>query len=297
MRPFLICTTPRSGSTLLGRTLAETGVAGFPDEHFFEATLARRYAELGAADFPGYWQRLLAARSTPNGVFAAKLMGTPDALGAFLARLRELPGLGGDGRPPWEIFEAALPGVRYVWLTRRDKVRQAVSLARALRSGVWQSTEPAARAGAPAPELGLAEVDDCLTDLVAWDAAWEEHFAGAGARPVAVVYEDFVRDPEAGVRRTLAALDLEAPPGWKPGPPARERLADERSEALVRAFRSEAKRARSGARRRAAAVEARSYIRPEQAAARELAARVPAWSLAKALAWRLARPPRPRAGG
>ena len=36
MTSYLVCATPRSGSTLLCKTLAETGVAGDPEE-FFEA--------------------------------------------------------------------------------------------------------------------------------------------------------------------------------------------------------------------------------------------------------------------
>src|SRR3954469_3299609 len=33
-RSYLVCATPRSGSTLLCRALAQTGVAGRPEEYF-----------------------------------------------------------------------------------------------------------------------------------------------------------------------------------------------------------------------------------------------------------------------
>jgi LPS sulfotransferase NodH len=286
-RSVLICTTPRSGSTLLCRYLAATGRVGAPQEYFLEAALPGLYAKRGVADFPRYFERLLRDEVTPNGVFAAKLMGAPDVFAGYLARLRELPGLSDPERPAHELLASAFPAVRYVWLTRRDRLRQAISLQRAQASGLWQSTQAKQGAPAPPPALDLAAVDDRLGDLAAWDAGWEEFFAAAGVRPVTLVYEDLVRDPAASVRELLAALEIELPSDWKPGPPERSRLADDTTESWLAAYRSEAKRARSGARRRAAAVEAREYVRLESAPARELAARVPALRLAKALVARL----------
>lgn len=287
-RAYLICTTPRSGSTLLCRYLRASGCAGVPDEYLFESTLPRFYARYGARDFPSYFRALLDGEATPNGVFGLKLMGAPDVFEGYLARLRELPQLAGR-RAPWELIGAAFPDVRYVWLTRRDKLRQAISLQRALASGVWQSTEPGAgapgSASAAAPDLSA--IDDCLTDLVAWDAGWEAYFAGAGVRPLTLVYEDVVRDVGAGVGAVLEHLGVSWPAGWSPGAPERERLADDTTERWLGAYRAEAKRARAGARRRAGEVEARRYVRLEGAPASELGARVPGWTLAKALAWKL----------
>jgi LPS sulfotransferase NodH len=282
-RSVLICTTPRSGSTLLCRYLAATGRAGAPQEYLLESALPVLYERLGVADFPAYFEALLTREVTPNGVFAAKLMGAPDAFAGYLARLRELPGLAGAERSAHELLAAAFPGVRYVWLTRRDRARQAISLLRAQGSGLWQSTQAGAAPAAPAADLDLAAIDDRVGDLVAWDAHWEEFFAAAGVRPATIVYEDLVRDPGAGVRELLAALEIELPVDWKPGPPERARLADDTSERWLAAYRRDAKRERSGARRRAAAVEAREYVRLESAPARELAARVPLGRLLKAL--------------
>ena len=104
MRPpdhaYLVCATPRSGSTLLSELLRATGVAGRPLEHFevLRASGAprqpREYFD-GVHDFgvldrlaslrppaPGrdgetpetWWRRILADGTTPNGVWAGKLM-------------------------------------------------------------------------------------------------------------------------------------------------------------------------------------------------------------------------------
>jgi LPS sulfotransferase NodH len=100
-RAYLICTTPRSGSTLLCRYLTATGCAGVPDEYLFEKTLPRFYGKHGVSDFPSYFRALLENETTPNGVFGLKLMSAPDVFAGYLARLRELPGLGQPGIPPW----------------------------------------------------------------------------------------------------------------------------------------------------------------------------------------------------
>lgn len=285
-RSIVICTTPRSGSTLLCRYLAATGCAGNPQEYLLEPALPVLQERQGARDFPGYFEALLSRQVTPNGVFSIKLMGVPDVFEGYLARLRELPGLGDPERPAPELLAAAFPGVRYVWLTRRDRTRQALSLLRAQASGRWQSTQaapaaPAAPKAAGAPDLGA--VDDAVGDLVSWDAAWESFFAQAGVRPVNLVYEDLVRDPSATLHELLAALEIALPAEWKPGPPERSRLADETTERWLATYRREAKRARAGARRRAAAVDSGEYLRAETLPARELARRLPTSRLLKAL--------------
>ncbi|WP_341860918.1 Stf0 family sulfotransferase [Gymnodinialimonas sp. 57CJ19] len=46
-RSYVICTTPRSGSTLLCKLLAATGVSGMPDSHFHTPSVERWLAVYG----------------------------------------------------------------------------------------------------------------------------------------------------------------------------------------------------------------------------------------------------------
>jgi trehalose 2-sulfotransferase len=110
---YLVCATPRSGSTLLCETLRATGVAGHPLEHFevlrhsgqprqpreyFDgvgepATVRRRLAALDAPrpdpePSPEWWTRIPRQGATTNDVWGGKLMwGHVDDL---LVRAREL---------------------------------------------------------------------------------------------------------------------------------------------------------------------------------------------------------------
>lgn len=125
---YVICTNPRSGSWLLAEGLESTGVAGHPREWFHEAAAqalchkAGLPATAGAGD-----NRFLAAvkraGQTANGVFGLKLHYYQ--FEEVQTKLHLLPGGAELARP--RRFEAAFGKVRYLWLTRRDKARQAVS--------------------------------------------------------------------------------------------------------------------------------------------------------------------------
>lgn len=78
---YLLCGTPRTGSTLLCGLLTSTGVAGRPESYFRkpdERAWARRLgvpvAGDGSFDYRLFVRAARSAGSTPNGVFAARVM-------------------------------------------------------------------------------------------------------------------------------------------------------------------------------------------------------------------------------
>src|SRR5690348_3164375 len=72
---YIICTSPRSGSTLLCRGLANTGKAGTPDEYFERPgeNMAYWMCRFGVRDQSQFVNQVVEATSTPNGVFGVKL--------------------------------------------------------------------------------------------------------------------------------------------------------------------------------------------------------------------------------
>lgn len=77
---YLICATPRSGSTLLCGLLRSTGVATRPESYFRREDL-RDYADRWRIPLAGhgaldatYVRAAVAAGSTPNTVFGARIM-------------------------------------------------------------------------------------------------------------------------------------------------------------------------------------------------------------------------------
>ena len=126
MRPlkcYFICFTVRSGSTLLSQLLADTGIAGQPKEHFYHNIAPDNPRGDCIPDYRGYLERVLSADTTTNGVFGSKVGG--GYWNDFVRRLRAIDGIA--DLPHKSVLDHLFPDLRYLHLTRRNKVRQAVS--------------------------------------------------------------------------------------------------------------------------------------------------------------------------
>jgi len=216
-RSLFVAATYRSGSTLLCEALHAAGL-GTPLEYFREGAAE---GELSRFAGDGFERRVVEHRTTPGGLFAAKLF-WPD-----LERLRD----GGDDG----LLPAALTGpVSWVWLRRRDLVAQAVSTLRALST--WRWREAAGEAQAPEPGRDFYDFGKLrmLVGLYAeQDRLWGRYLRG-GREPLATVwYEELAADPPA-VAGSLAATVSDAlghPAGAVPQP----RLARQADEASLAA--------------------------------------------------------------
>ena len=178
-RSYLVCATQRSGSTLLCELLKDTGVAGRPHE-FFEAMrdtgvpphprdflhgleipeargiredprppVAPAYSSLeGLTSYREHLERTFALGTTPNGVFGAKLMFNQlDELHALAGRLPEFSGVEID-----VLLDQLFGAPRYIWISRRDVVRQSVSMWKALQTRRWRAADgDDGVGGAPVP--------------------------------------------------------------------------------------------------------------------------------------------------
>jgi len=177
-----------------------------------------------------YLDWVLEEGTTPNGVFGAKLMW--GYLGDFADLLR---GIEGNARLPIPaLLDRSFPDLRYVQITRRDKVRQAVSLWKAVQTQAW-------RAGAGGgervePVFSFRPINFLVRQLTAHDASWDAYFLGLGARPLKVTYEELAEAPEPVIGRVLEHLDIPVPDDLRLDGPSLTVQADERSEEWVRRF-------------------------------------------------------------
>jgi LPS sulfotransferase NodH len=259
-RSYLVCATPRSGSTLLCQLLDETGVAGHPEEYFeallhsglprqpheyFDrdrhANIVERLAFREMPDRPAtpselwvpetydrYLAWALNEGTTPNGVFGAKLMW--GYLGDFAQLLRRIDGMA--GRPVPELLERVFPDLSYVRITRRDKVRQAVSLWRAVQTQAWRQ-EPGEESDEREPTFSFRAINYLVRQLTAHDASWDAYFLGLGRQPLTITYEDLAEAHEPVVRRVLRHIGVPAPPDLQVAAPRLTIQADELSERWV----------------------------------------------------------------
>lgn len=251
---YLVCATPRSGSTLLCEALAETGVAGNPLE-FFEALpetgVPRRpldylaglddelafaliedapphdpppYSDVrGVADYAEHLDAVRRLGTTANGVFGAKLMWAHLMdLGRRLGT-NDLPALVDD------LFDRP----RFVWVRRRDAVRQAVSLWRAMQTQSWRAEN---ERGSGEPRYSFAAVDHLVRLLSTHDHAWEQFFAQAGGSVLTLTYEEVAADLAGSLQRTLGHIGVKPPEDALGALPRMRRQADERSDAWAEAY-------------------------------------------------------------
>lgn len=220
VRAYFVCATPRSGSGLLCRALARTGLAGAPAEYFnLRKILARRWGV--GRELDSYLPALRAHRTDGNGVFGMKV------------HWEHLARVGGD----LALLERWFPGPAYVLLRREDVTRQAVSLWTALSTGVWATGSDATPAQAP---YSFSAIHWQRTRILTGAAAWERAFAQAGIAPLRASYEELTQEFGTTVARVFEHVTgAHLSPGDAPAPESRKLGGGAHSEELVRRFESD----------------------------------------------------------
>jgi LPS sulfotransferase NodH len=255
-RSYIVCATPRSGSTLVCHALEETGVAGRPEEYFealrhsgrprrpeeyfvgvedptirdhlgeraVGSELQPRSPLWSRAAYDRYLEWAFEAGTTANGVFGAKLMW--GYFGDFVSLLRNVPAY--RDVPLAELLPTVFPGLTFVRVVRANKVRQAVSLWKAVQTATWREDQASAKAvsledGDSPPYRSFIEehrpqlrfhyraIEHLLEQILIEESRWDAFFEHSGIKPMLVLYENFAADYETSTLRLLERLDLSPP--------------------------------------------------------------------------------------
>jgi LPS sulfotransferase NodH len=245
-RCYVVCTIPRSGSNLLTDGLRDTRRAGMPKQFFLPKGESRYAAELGldpAADYAAYVRGVVNSKTTHNEVFGFKLMSW--YLDDFLKRLREAHGFGNSATSDLELLRNAFPRLRFVRIMRRHKLRQALSTARALQTGLWKVQE--GKASLREPKFDPDLIEQSLHEAERQETIWGDFFRRAGVKPFQVEYETLCEDYEATIRAVVNFLRIKLPSDTCVGPPVTTRQADEISRRWEERFLAERPSAYSSA--------------------------------------------------
>ncbi len=241
---YVLCSNPRSGTTLMCDMLAQTGVAGKPNSFFREKSLQDWCDQWGLPapydlDDPAFMSLYLdAAGKEGRGetpVFGLRLMG-PD-LGYSTQLLRQhYP----ETTTDLAAFEVAFGPLKFIHLKREDKLAEAISYLRAEQTGLWHQNADGSIMEEIAPSqadgFDAGAIKERLSMLSAFEKDWDKWFAAEGINPLRLTYENLAEDPQTGLGAVLAHIgqDRHLASAVKPG---LRKLADATSSAWMTRYR------------------------------------------------------------
>jgi LPS sulfotransferase NodH len=234
---YTIWFSQRTGSTLLTQALASTGMAGEPGEwlHEAEGHLEPPSTHRAVALRQKLWEQ----GSTPNRVFGMKVSFYEPFFSKVISLFQLLPECKNKSLSRSVVWETAFPHGKHIFMTRRNKIRLAVSWWKAVQSGEWhraQGTQPIQTDLSEA--YSFDAINHLLVESVLREAGMQAFFSEGGIQPLTIVYEDFIDDYAGTFQRVLAYLGFEDKSVDVPAP-GFEKLADDLSEAWVQRFRRE----------------------------------------------------------
>jgi LPS sulfotransferase NodH len=128
---YLIMSSPRTGSSLLGGALTNSGHAGRPLEFAHKKTLRENgNPEQTIGGLLAYLDRIVEHNTTPNGVFGIKM------------HFNQFHNLFGEGRHGIKNGIDFMRGFqKFILIFREDKILQAISEMLAMDTGVWNTSD------------------------------------------------------------------------------------------------------------------------------------------------------------
>ena len=205
IKPYFICSTARSGSTMLGVLLWQCNAFGRPDEYLHLQSalpyLARCFGvyKNGRLDDIEYLKRVSRSCATPNGVFGVKTHWTDFAPFYNSGSLAEV-----------------FPNAQFFYLWRKDLLAQAISWTIALQRQMFHvvrdeqgrthiSGDPKLRREV---EYDREEIERHMGWLLKEQMGWKKMFAMNGIEPISICYEDLMADPHGVCTGMLRAMGV-----------------------------------------------------------------------------------------
>lgn len=164
---------------------------GSPIEHFYHLKVGGRILTLESF----YEKGLL------NNVFGTAIHQIHYQSG--MQRLKELSGM--VGQDDFEVLNALCPGIQFIYLYRHDKIKQAVSLKKSMRSGHFLFKEN--------PEFGKyseKDITQALALLCKSESRWFNFFTHYKIKPYYISYEELCSDTIGSIRGILDFLQLDS---------------------------------------------------------------------------------------
>jgi LPS sulfotransferase NodH len=160
-----------------------------------------------------------------------------ESLLSNLTRIPQYRDLGDLAVP--DLLPTVFPNLHYIWLTRRDKVGQAVSLWKAIQTWTWKQ-EGASSTGSQLsprqPIFHFGAIDHLVQQIKADEVCWQQYFKSNGIQPFPVAYEELTAAYGETVGKILHYLDIPLPENLVFAPRRMQRQADLLSQQWVERY-------------------------------------------------------------
>lgn len=236
---YTIWFSQRNGSTLLCEGLKSTGIAGKPGELLQlpdNTTLLEFYQ---ANNYTALQQKLWQEGMSENGVLGLKANAPRKEKDPIVEQLAQLPS--NTSATPYAVWENAFPNGKHIFLTRRNKVRQAVSWWKAIVTQQWHLKKGEKRKPMSSEiqkQYNFEALKHLLVEISLRESKIQAFLEGGNIIPLTIVYEDFIREYPKTIRSVIDFLGI-TQKDYSIKEPFYEQLSDELSEEWVESFRQE----------------------------------------------------------
>lgn len=187
---YIICSTQRSGSSMLCQLLRQTGLLGKPGETIVLSKLNKAANECESDDIAAVASSILSELATTNGITGAKL------------HYHQFSELVHDGR-----LSGYFAQTKWLLMNRRDIVAQAVSLSKAWQTRQFSSKHESTVSSPSYKYESIARAGQMLAEE---KASWEWFFARCRISPLRLFHEDVIEDENREVGRVFRFFGLES---------------------------------------------------------------------------------------
>ncbi len=244
-RTYIVCATQRSGSTLLCHLLTNTNKVGCPKEYLLPTHNSK--VSFDEDNYLQYVRDSLEAHASEEGITGVKIM--ENHFLEFLEHLHRCKGLSKslDVKSDLDALRDVFPNVKFIFVTRENKLRQAVSLARAEQSNQWEKhsssalylTKQSPKQSAKQRRFSITPfyIRSAIKRAVEREDIWKKFFQENSITPYTVTYEELIEAQSLHTQRILEFLEI--PDAFKVAvvPSTLKKQADLYTEFLILYYR------------------------------------------------------------
>ncbi len=232
-KTYIVCATQRSGSTLLCDLLYKSGAAGNPKE--FLLTQYEPKEGIDISKYDQYVQTLLSRYASDNGVSGVKLM--EDNFALVVERLRKSLHL--QEKSDVEVLEPIFPNLSFIFITRKDKIRQAISLSRAEQSKVWEKRNGSDNTSQKGENIKITPhyIKAAYNRIIEKERFWLDFFETQKITPYLITYEELTQKPSKKTLECLSYIGIVNTESIVIGKPSLQKQSDIYTEFLILEFK------------------------------------------------------------